>query len=87
MLRVARLRRLRQDMTELLERSLMRVQLDFDACTGHGRCYALAPELFEADDEGYGKLVVSSGDVPLDLEESARRAVNNCPERAISLAD
>jgi ferredoxin len=76
-----------QDVTELLERSLMRLRLDFDACTGHGRCYALAPELFEADDEGYGKLVISSGDVPLDLTEPARKAVNNCPERAISLDD
>jgi ferredoxin len=63
----------------------MKISIDHDACTGHGRCYALAPELFDADDEGYGRVIEGSGEVPLDLEDAARRAANNCPERAITL--
>jgi ferredoxin len=63
----------------------MRISIDHEACTGHGRCYALAPELFEADDDGYGRVVDAFGIVPPELEEAARRAANNCPERAIAL--
>ena len=31
----------------------MRIEVDVELCTGHGRCYSLAPEVYEADDEGY----------------------------------
>lgn len=61
----------------------MKLQIDADACTGHGRCYALAPELFDADEYGHGMLL-ADGDVPAGLEDQARLAVANCPERAIS---
>ena len=63
----------------------MRISIDHEMCTGHGRCYALAPELFEADDEGYGQVTDATGTVPSGLEDAARRAVSNCPERAITL--
>lgn len=63
----------------------MKLRIDFEVCTGHGRCYALAPELFEPDDYGHAALVVE--DVPDDLAEKARLAVANCPERAISVDD
>lgn len=63
----------------------MKLHVDEDLCTGHGRCYALAPQLFEPnDDDGHGK-VLGDGDVPAALEELAERAVRNCPERAITL--
>jgi ferredoxin len=62
----------------------MRLRIDEDACTGHGRCYALAPGLFDADDYGHGVLR-ADGDVPAELAREARLAVDNCPERAISL--
>lgn len=61
----------------------MRVVIDAEACTGHGRCYSLAPELFQSDLNGHGELVGS--DVPPELEASARKAITNCPERAITL--
>jgi ferredoxin len=61
----------------------MKLRIDEDACTGHGRCYALAEELFEPDDYGHGQLV-GDGAVPAELEEKARLAVANCPERAIT---
>lgn len=64
----------------------MRIHLDRDACQGHNRCYLLAPELFDVDDEGYAVLLVE-GDVPAELEDKARLAADNCPEYAITLED
>jgi ferredoxin len=68
------------------ERPLMKLRIDAEMCTGHGRCYALAPEVFEPDEDGHG-VVLARGDVPAGLEEVARRAANNCPERAITVEE
>ncbi|GAA2293607.1 ferredoxin [Nonomuraea roseoviolacea subsp. roseoviolacea] len=62
----------------------MNVHIDSGLCQGHGRCYTLAPALFEEDDEGYGH-VVGDGAVPPGEERAARLAASNCPERAIGL--
>lgn len=64
----------------------MRIRLDREACQGHNRCYLLAPELFDVDDEGYAVLRVD-GEVPAELEQKARLAVDNCPEYAITTED
>ena len=63
----------------------MRLRIDTDACTGHGRCYVLAPTLVDCDDEGYGS--VSRELVDQADEELARKAVVGCPERAVHLED
>jgi ferredoxin len=62
----------------------MRIRLDNEKCQGHGRCYSLAPDVFDSDDEGYSVLKIT-GDVPPELEEQARLAVDNCPEYAIEI--
>ena len=62
----------------------MRIRIDHDRCTGHGRCYVLAPDLVDDDDEGYGQ-VVGEGTVAPDQLDAARQAVSNCPERAVFL--
>lgn len=62
----------------------MKVHIDADACEGHGRCYATAPELFEPDELGDG-VVIGDGTVPAALVDKARLAVANCPERAITM--
>jgi ferredoxin len=62
----------------------MRISIDNEACTGHGRCYALAPELFEPDDDGRG--VVIREEVPEELLATAQRAVASCPESAVKLS-
>lgn len=64
----------------------MRINFERDACQGHNRCYLLAPEIFDVDDEGYAVLRIS-GDIPADLEDKARLAVDNCPEFAISIEE
>lgn len=62
----------------------MRIRYDRQACQGHNRCYLLAPELFDVDDEGYAILLVD-GEVPSELEDKARLAADNCPEYAITI--
>ena len=64
----------------------MKVHVDQEKCQGHGRCYALAPELFDADDIGNG-VELGDGTVPPELEDKARLAVDNCPEQAIILEE
>lgn len=62
----------------------MRIAIDREVCSGHGRCYTLAPGVFSADDNGYGEVLVS-GELPPELESAARTGEANCPERAIRL--
>jgi ferredoxin len=64
----------------------MRIVFDRDACQGHNRCYLLAPELFDVDDDGYAVLRMTDL-VPPELEHKARLCVDNCPEYAISLSE
>ncbi len=62
----------------------MRIVLDQERCTGHGRCYSLADDLFDSDERGH--CVVLHEVPPSGLEDQARTAVENCPENALSLA-
>ncbi len=52
----------------------MKVRVISEKCQGHGRCYSLAPELFDSDDYG-NSVILGDGEVPAGLEESARLAV------------
>jgi ferredoxin len=61
----------------------MRLRLDAALCCGHGRCYALCPELFEED--AAGRAILVTPDVSSQLETRARAAVDNCPESAIAI--
>ena len=62
----------------------MKVRIDTELCTGHGRCYALAPELFDIDDRGYGVVSdAASDDLRAEWVVQAQRAAANCPEQAI----
>ena len=63
----------------------MRVAVDEDRCAGHGMCLTLCPEVFEMTEDGWA--VADPGDVPPGLEDAAREAVQNCPERAIREID
>jgi ferredoxin len=58
--------------------------LDEHRCSGHGRCYSIAPQLFDCDENGHGR--VKSAAVGQSQLEAARAAEANCPERAVSLS-
>ena len=66
------------------EPKIMRVAIAAERCQGHNRCCLVAPELFEADDEGNAQ-VRGDGGVPAALEPKARLALANCPEHAVRL--
>ncbi|MDO7843923.1 ferredoxin [Sphingomonas immobilis] len=63
----------------------MKVVIDHAKCQGHAMCYNYAPEMFELDDDGYNRME------PFQISKGQRviaeRAVEACPERAISLVE
>ena len=63
----------------------MRIVLDPGRCQGHGRCYSLAPDLFDADDVGHCVLLVD--EVPAGREGDARSGAENCPYQALTVTD
>ena len=62
----------------------MKVLVDEERCEGHGRCYALAPTVFEPDDIGNAN-AIGDGAVAAGDEDRARLAAANCPEQAITI--
>ena len=63
----------------------MRLAVDANRCTGHGRCYTLAPDLLTFDDDGYVAARGQVVDVPDDQAAHAREAAGSCPEGAITV--
>lgn len=61
----------------------LKLQIDRIACTGHGLCSDLLPELIELDEWGYP---IIRDSVPPGLAAHARRAVNACPALALRLS-
>lgn len=57
--------------------------IDREACKGHGRCYMTAPDVFDSDDDGF-PVLIGEASTPSELAD-LERAVNNCPERAITV--
>jgi ferredoxin len=53
------------------------------ACSGHGLCAELLPELISLDEWVYP--VIAGGPVPPRLARPARRAVTDCPALALAL--
>lgn len=64
----------------------MRVVVDESKCQGHTLCAMAAPTLFGlSEDDGHSFVLVDP--VPAAEETAARKAVDSCPERAISIID
>jgi len=63
----------------------MQLRVNPIACSGHGICAELLPELITLDEWGY-PVVASDGAVPARLARLAGRAVTDCPALALSLA-
>ena len=63
----------------------MKIRIDKAGCTGNARCWAVAPDLYLLNDEGY---INSEGfDVPPGQEDLARRGARACPERVITVIE
>ena len=63
----------------------MRIRVDRSMCQGHALCAGVAPSLYTLDDDGYSN--VNDIEVPVGIEELARRGMAACPERAITMAE
>ena len=63
----------------------MKIKVDFDLCESNGLCEALAPEVFELDDDDY--LVVKTDQTTDENIEDVKRAVAACPRAAITLVE
>ena len=63
----------------------VKIRVDLELCVGHGRCYMLAPEVFDEDDRGH--CVLRLENIPAELEGGARMGAANCPEGAIEIAE
>ena len=62
-----------------------RLRVNPIACTGHGVCAELVPEVIELDPWGYP--ILRSSIVPASVTDHARRAVDACPTLALLLEE
>jgi ferredoxin len=61
------------------------VVVDPARCQGHGRCAAVAPDVFTLDDDT-GHCAITELTIPAALADQAQLAADNCPERAITVS-
>ena len=60
----------------------MKVNVIKDKCIGCGNCVALTESLvFDYNDDGIADTIVN--EVPNDMEETVKDAINQCPTEAI----
>ena len=65
---------------------MMKVNVDYDRCEGHGLCVMQAAEAFDLDDDGALRYRFEGDDVPADMAGDVRAAVDACPVAALSEA-
>ena len=65
----------------------MKIKIDGELCTGHGRCWVVAKEFYQLDDNGYNADRGKTLSVPAGLEATARLGAGKCPERAITIIE
>ncbi len=64
----------------------MHVRVIEGRCQGHTVCNLHAPEAFGLDDDD-GHVVILLDSIPEDMDAAVRRAVANCPERALEIEE
>jgi len=62
----------------------LRPDIDYDLCKSHGICARTAPEIFEVRDDG---TYIIMEEVPENLRAKLQKAVELCPEQAISFKE
>ena len=61
----------------------MKVYVDPNVCGGTGLCVDTCPEVFELNQENIS--TAATDEIPEELEQACRHAVDNCPTNAISI--
>ncbi|GAA3833937.1 ferredoxin [Nocardioides panacisoli] len=62
-----------------------KIKVDFDLCESNAMCEALAPDIFELDDDDF--LQLNSDEVTDENRQRVEQAVAACPRAAISLVE
>jgi ferredoxin len=63
----------------------MRVVVDWDLCESNAICMAVAPEVFEVDDDDNLNLLQEQPSE--ELRPKVEEAVRRCPKQALSIQD
>jgi ferredoxin len=63
----------------------MRIRVKVAGCVGHARCAAVAPDVYDLDDDGFN--VTPEKTVDEALRTQAVRGMRACPERVITIDD
>ena len=63
----------------------MRIRIERARCVGNARCWAVAPDLYPLDDDGY--IAVEEIAVRDGQETLARRGARACPERVVQIIE
>ncbi|GAA4805084.1 ferredoxin [Nocardioides caeni] len=63
----------------------MKIKVDFDLCESNGLCEAMAPDVFELDDDDF--LQLHAEHTTDDNIASVKSAVAACPRAAITLVE
>ena len=60
----------------------MKAKVNQDKCIGCGNCVALSEsQVFDFNDDGLAHCILE--DIPADLEDTAKEAIEECPTEAI----
>ncbi|MCU1483012.1 MAG: ferredoxin [Subtercola sp.] len=68
---------------KVMSETRLKYVIDDSICSGHGRCYVLAPQSFTADEIGYGQVIEKT--YSLQQRQEMENLVVSCPEGAISI--
>ena len=63
----------------------MKIKVDFDLCESNALCEAMAPEVFELDDDDF--LQLKTDETTDENLERVNQAIASCPRAAISLQE
>ena len=63
----------------------MKVCIDPELCTGCGPCVDVCPEVFEMEEGELAEVRLS--EVPVELQDACREAMDSCPSEAISIEE
>ena len=65
----------------------MKVTVAGAQCAGHGRCYSVAPDVYEADHDGFNGLRDAVIEIAPGEEDAALLGAMSCPEGAITVVE
>lgn len=63
----------------------VKIRVNVAGCVGHARCAAVAPEVYELDDDGFN--MTPYKEVDEALRAQAIRGMRACPEKIITIDD